>query len=866
MVLKIGDSGITVEYINAFFDIDSKIYTDETARAVQKFQQSYLQRFSHIPNIYTDNEILDSYTQLINGEGSLYEVSLGDFIPPLYPTGEVDIFTMTAMLGIDIDYNDYTKIKQVQQCLSGTEYAKFENVFQTLVEMAQNIEFRLDDNTDYIPTLIDGEIKRILEDLNDIDIESDHVFEQDNLADYEFKDVTIFGKSSVSSKPYRHKSGQYLSIEDKSGNNIPLRYCSIFSDLSTLVNQSPSSPKYISGVTSIDLLQLPENLLNASKFETLASYTNEYETRMTNLTYTLGSGNFNVITGTSDEIIKFPVVSDIIPPEDRNLYMGVIENTPLYIYRNQNMGEGYKEYLILLDRSWQVLAISQLSSVNGLLEVSIPLGVTRVGYLYKPDANTNGKVTNLGIYQTAELINITLNNPLFNCFNYLDEYEITSGRLITRNAKFTFTSDTEVSLETLGDKVYLTTVIQNIQPSSSPLFLCSHYGSTELVQDGTKIYLYDSTKTTLSAWKTFIQNQVGQSTPITIWYVTNNEVYTNQVLHNISLGNFKYLKVSDYQMEVKYQRHSNAASEPSDITNSNPYFPSTITGSGQDGSITIATENFDSSLSDIKILEVEEPLYGLEEGFGDYYNITSGTISKRSHRLILTGNEHTIDLSPHASNKYIVFGIPGVFSGRRLTYGGVCNYFTQIDDVWLGQEQGFAFSSAGAENLYISIDIKILRIGRNSTAIEKISAFRSWLRGRNSAGIPVEVYWISNTSPEITQVTPVSLQQYPKYTRIYNDANSQMRVRLNVVTGLIQGEVLIKGLQDEGNVDLVDKVSEIIDITGFYNKQTIEILRRYQHVHDIGQDTPFGRYYSGILNIPTYNSLKKEFGLIEEVE
>lgn len=867
MVLKVGDSGVIVEYINAFFDIDSNLYTKETAKRVQQFQQSYLQKFSHTPNVYTDSNIMNSYLQLVEDESlPTYRVESRDILSPLYPTGEVDILTMTAILGMDIDYNDYTKIKQVQQCLTGTEYSKFENIFKMLVEMAQNLDFRLDDNLDYIPTLVDGEIKRILEDPNEYTIESDHTFEQGNLANYPFQNVTLFGKSSVSSSPYRQKSGQYISIEDKLGNNIPLNYCSLFSGLSTLTGQTPTSPKYLPEITSLDVLQIPDNLLTSSKLETLLSYINEYEPRMTNSVYTLGGSNFDIIPGTSNEVIRFPVVLDYIPSADRNLYVNVLENSQLFLYRNKSgLGVGFEEYLVLLDRNWQVQSILSLDSTEGLITINIPLGIIRVGYLYKADPDESGQLTNLGIYQTASSIHIDLTKPLLNCFDYRDEYEITGGKLISRNSKLVLTSLTEVSIENIGGRVYLTTTIPNIQLSSSVLFMCSHY-SSDLRQDGTKVYLYDSNKTTLESWTLFIQSQVTAGSPITIWYVTNNEIYTNQTTHAPTLHNFKYLKSSVYQMEVHYQRHPNAQQVQSDIDYPNPYYPSTITGSGQNGQIELKIENEDASLVNGTTLTLSEPLYGLDEGSNDIYDVTEGIIYKRSHRLILTGNEHTITLSPYSGGKYIVFSIPGLFTDRRLTYSGVCNYFSQIDEVWLGQNQGFSFSSAGPENLYISIDIRLLRVGRNSTAIEKIEAFRNWIRAKNSSGTPVEIYWISKISPTIENVDPVTLYQYSNYTRIYNDSNSPMKIKLNITTGLVQSEVIIKGLQDEGAVDLADKISDKIEVTGFYNKQTIESIRRFQQYNDIGQDTDFGRWYSGILNIPTYNALKKEFGLIEEVE
>lgn len=93
-----------------------------------------------------------------------------------------------------------------------------------------------------------------------------------------------------------------------------------------------------------------------------------------------------------------------------------------------------------------------------------------------------------------------------------------------------------------------------------------------------------------------------------------------------------------------------------------------------------------------------------------------------------------------------------------------------------------------------------------------------------------------------------------------------MEIRLHVVVDLHKGEIVLAGLYEEGPIDLSEKFPSYFENdVGFYDSHLIKAIRLYQKTHDIGQDTEFGRYYSGVLDVPTYNAIKLEFGLQEEV-
>ena len=213
--LSIGDKNLTTKFINAYFGINGETFTKTTAERVKQFQQSFQQIYENDPNIaeFTE-EYLNKYTQLYRDSNGELQTKINEVLPVLWPNGIVDILTLNAILGTEIDYYDYTKIQQCKQALNGTQYSAFGNIFEMLCEMAKNLNFRLDDNLDFIPTLVDKTIKRII----GADTKSfggaDQVFERDDLVDYHLCEFTIYGKSIYEGDDYKLKEGRHINIGD----------------------------------------------------------------------------------------------------------------------------------------------------------------------------------------------------------------------------------------------------------------------------------------------------------------------------------------------------------------------------------------------------------------------------------------------------------------------------------------------------------------------------------------------------------------------------------------------------------------------------------------------------------------------------
>lgn len=127
---KIGDKGLIVEYINWYLGVKSKTYTQETEDKVKLFQSTYDQDF--VDNSFDIEYVYDSTTGTYNPTGIPYDyynqyfipnVNTGRNRPYICPSGSVDLFTLPALTGMEISFNDSNKIKNAQQALSGTKYS-----------------------------------------------------------------------------------------------------------------------------------------------------------------------------------------------------------------------------------------------------------------------------------------------------------------------------------------------------------------------------------------------------------------------------------------------------------------------------------------------------------------------------------------------------------------------------------------------------------------------------------------------------------------------------------------------------------------------------------------------------------------------
>ena len=159
MILKIGDKGPVVQFINSYFNILGDEYTQETENRVKQFQQSYKQIYrTDVLAPYPTEAIEELYTKLVSNDVGGYDVKLSTILPVLWPNGQVDLKTMTAILDTDVEYFDFQKVLAVRRALNLTEYSDYGNIFLMLCEMALDLNFRLDDNLDFVPLLVDKTI------------------------------------------------------------------------------------------------------------------------------------------------------------------------------------------------------------------------------------------------------------------------------------------------------------------------------------------------------------------------------------------------------------------------------------------------------------------------------------------------------------------------------------------------------------------------------------------------------------------------------------------------------------------------------------------------------------------------------------
>lgn len=129
MIYRIGDTGLIPEFINCILDVPGNKITEETVLRLQQFQCAFDQGF-------IDNTFELSYNR-VNGsveynplppDYSIYDSYYhpGNTIETdnltIYPTDFIDIHTLPALCEIEITKESVGKIKQVQDCLTGSVY------------------------------------------------------------------------------------------------------------------------------------------------------------------------------------------------------------------------------------------------------------------------------------------------------------------------------------------------------------------------------------------------------------------------------------------------------------------------------------------------------------------------------------------------------------------------------------------------------------------------------------------------------------------------------------------------------------------------------------------------------------------------
>ena len=84
MVLKIGDKGPVVQFINSYFNILGDEYTQETENRVKQFQQSYKQIYrTDVLAPYPTENIEELYTKLVPNTSGGYDVKISTVLPVL---------------------------------------------------------------------------------------------------------------------------------------------------------------------------------------------------------------------------------------------------------------------------------------------------------------------------------------------------------------------------------------------------------------------------------------------------------------------------------------------------------------------------------------------------------------------------------------------------------------------------------------------------------------------------------------------------------------------------------------------------------------------------------------------------------------
>ena len=126
-MIKLGDKGLAVEYINYLFGINSKEFTAETESKIKQFQASYGQVFTDESASYFDP------TDENNNDYDNFNTEL-----ELYPNGVLDIYSLPSLLNTDITLYDEHILTQVQNALSFTEFTEDDNNLKRAIQPTGN--------------------------------------------------------------------------------------------------------------------------------------------------------------------------------------------------------------------------------------------------------------------------------------------------------------------------------------------------------------------------------------------------------------------------------------------------------------------------------------------------------------------------------------------------------------------------------------------------------------------------------------------------------------------------------------------------------------------------------------------------------
>lgn len=870
--LKLGDKGIAVEYLNSFFGIDGSVYTDETVTCVKQFQVAYNQRFYQDPNAqYTEEDVFNQYSRL-DEDGN---VVLGKYLPILYPTGIVDIRTMTAILDTNIDYNDNYKIKQVQLLLLQNGFYDSQAIFEMLCELAADLKFRYDSNVSYIPTLVNGEVRRIVNS-NETLSGTELIQERSDLPNTTLADFSVLGKTTYVSKRYADKTGDTISTLD--GSNESLKQLVLFGNSVSPSSVGTSSPAYLPYLSDSKISFLSSNLLtreicnkvlDALAGESMSGF--NYDTSV-NATFTSTSVTSPIPTTSSVTNVNSSL---------RQCFMYVYGMRYASIYKELEVvdGTGSSERYVFADQNWNIISdvdyvytqLSETESGTYTSTVLIPADAHYMCYEFYNKPSSTVRFKNVGVYESLSTVDLSPLSAikLYSLPNKLDELDIIRGIFCSRIG-------TSVLIGGVTEGWYITADAQGTNrftiliPNSNLVnSFCSHYtssGSQRYLAESNIIHFYDPSITTLDDWKSFLQSQSTNDTPLTVWFEKVKETYSKTTeIADLTLNNSKEIICNNSSLRVVFPKKDTASDNSSDIITPVSYMPITLTGAGSSNNLVITSMDNNGNSVDVSVPYSEiNGLFSTSTSF-DKLNLTTGKLTKNVTKLTLTGNEDTIIVSQNTNSKeFISFSFNDVLPSRYFMDAGYCNYFKANDDAWKGESEGYCFELGAPKNVYISVACKTLGISKYEDGPSKITALRQWLRGLNSAGNPVTIYFRS-AEETVTNITPRHVPQFSNYTKIVNNFNVTMMAVFKLSVSIERGSVILKGLFDEGLVDLTKNI-DTLEVTGYYDKQTIQAIRLYQKTYNLGQIYDDGLvYYSGILDIPTYNHMKQVYGITEVV-
>lgn len=257
-------------------------------------------------------------------------------------------------------------------------------------------------------------------------------------------------------------------------------------------------------------------------------------------------------------------------------------------------------------------------------------------------------------------------------------------------------------------------------------------------RDDFVIYISKTIAPTVADFKSFLQQQYQNGTPVTVWYVLNTPETETVTVPTGMTGEIEgYLtQVSTPTPTNRSVPKWNGVEETGGTYAVTVYTPPEIPTTTGQNTLTVETE---------KIHGLTNPLCGIGD-YKDVLNLSTGVITRKVKKLVLDGTE---TWGNYGSGNHFALTFAQTAAGANQ-FIPICSHFKAMQVAsWNDLQDGEMSINPSDRN---SLRIYDSRYQSDTTA------FKTWLASEYSAGHPVTVWYVLSTPETETITVPYGLE------------------------------------------------------------------------------------------------------------